>query len=162
MMSRLALALALCAVPGAALADPLTGPARVIDGDTIVVDGMHVRLAGIDAPEMHQQCRIGGAATQCGVAAKAEMMKLTKRRAVTCQPLTRDSYGRTVARCSTLETPDLGEAMVRDGWAIRWPRYDADCRYCDADAAARRERRGLWAGSFVMPWEWRHTMERSR
>ena len=29
---------------------------RVIDGDTIVLDGKKVRLKGIDAPEMKQEC----------------------------------------------------------------------------------------------------------
>jgi endonuclease YncB( thermonuclease family) len=32
----------------------LTGPARVIDGDTIVVADELVRLHGIDAPELDQ------------------------------------------------------------------------------------------------------------
>jgi hypothetical protein len=35
-------------------ADPLTvtGPARVIDADTVVVNGTHVRLKGVDAAEL--------------------------------------------------------------------------------------------------------------
>ena len=33
---------------------PLTGPAKVIDGDTIVVADQLVRLHGIDAPELDQ------------------------------------------------------------------------------------------------------------
>jgi len=38
----------------------LTGPARVIDGDTIIVAGEHVRLEGIDAPERKQTCQRNG------------------------------------------------------------------------------------------------------
>ena len=34
-----------------ALAD-VTGPARVIDGDTLEVAGQHVRWHGVDAPEL--------------------------------------------------------------------------------------------------------------
>jgi endonuclease YncB( thermonuclease family) len=34
--------------------DSLTGPAKVIDGDTIVMAGQLVRLHGIDAPELDQ------------------------------------------------------------------------------------------------------------
>lgn len=32
--------------------DVLTGPARVIDGDTVDVRGQRIRLHGIDAPEV--------------------------------------------------------------------------------------------------------------
>ncbi len=46
-------------VPTAALAD-ITGPARVIDGDTIEVQGQRIRLHGIDAPESAQQCILRG------------------------------------------------------------------------------------------------------
>ncbi|NWM64748.1 hypothetical protein GY649_24610, partial [Escherichia coli] len=34
----------------------ITGKAYVIDGDTVVVTGQHVRLKGIDAPELAQRC----------------------------------------------------------------------------------------------------------
>ena len=42
-----------------ALAD-VTGPARVIDGDTLEVQGERIRLDGIDAPESRQLCRLDG------------------------------------------------------------------------------------------------------
>src|SRR3954453_8833511 len=35
----------------------LWGLPRVVDGDTIVLDGRHVRLDGIDAPESDQICQ---------------------------------------------------------------------------------------------------------
>ena len=54
----------------AALARPsfadVTGPAMVIDGDTIVVAGERVRLHGIDAPELHQTCTAYGQPWACG------------------------------------------------------------------------------------------------
>ena len=53
-MLRLALLLTL--PPAVALAD-ITGPSRVIDGDTIEVAGERIRLHGIDAPESGQRCR---------------------------------------------------------------------------------------------------------
>ena len=48
-MLRLAFLLAL--LPAVALAD-VTGPARVIDGDTIEIAGERIRLHGIDAAKM--------------------------------------------------------------------------------------------------------------
>ena len=57
-MKRLvALALAFMAIQMTASASDTT--VRVIDGDTIDVDGRRHRLHGIDAPEMHQTCADG-------------------------------------------------------------------------------------------------------
>ena len=33
------------------------GKAKVIDGDTIKINGQNIRLQGIDAPEMKQSCK---------------------------------------------------------------------------------------------------------
>lgn len=37
--------------------DDLTGPARIVDGDSIEVGGTKIRLYGIDAPELDQSCK---------------------------------------------------------------------------------------------------------
>ena len=55
----------LCLLATPALAD-VTGPARVIDGDTLEVQGERIRLHGIDAPEIRQLCRLDGKPWQCG------------------------------------------------------------------------------------------------
>src|SRR5688572_30286513 len=51
LVTRLVLILAILASPAIA-AEHLVGRARVIDGDTIVVGGVHVRLQGVAAPEV--------------------------------------------------------------------------------------------------------------
>ena len=53
-MFRIAAALILLALP--ALAEDITGKVRVIDGDTLKVDGKRVRFFGIDARELRQTC----------------------------------------------------------------------------------------------------------
>ncbi len=43
--------------------------------------------------------------------------------------------------------------MVSQGWALAYRRYSLD--YVDQEADAQAVRRGIWAGEFVPPWEWR-------
>ena len=55
----------------------LSGPARVVDGDTLEVGGERVRLEGIDAPESAQTCqRSDGKAWSCGKAAAKALERL--------------------------------------------------------------------------------------
>lgn len=126
----------------------LSGRARIIDGDSLAVGGVEVRLFGIDAPELFQRCTREGREVQCGREALRHLVALIAGQPVTCQRRDIDRYGRMVAVCS-IEGVDLGRAMVAAGHAVSYGAYVAE------EAAARAERRGLWAGEFTPPRDWR-------
>jgi micrococcal nuclease len=92
--------------------------AWIIDGDTFICrGGRHVRLAGIDAPEIHacpprRQCTPGNAR-----ASLWHLIRLAKGRTASCSSVGR-SYERTLAFCSIGEV-DLGCAQVTGGYAVR-------------------------------------------
>jgi len=134
-----------------AAAVPLPG-LRVIDGDTLELDGRRIRLHGIDAPERAQKC--GGRAIprwDCGRAATEALARLA-RPPVTCSQVGRDRYGRSIAICRSAGR-ELSAAMVAQGWALAYRRYSR--AHIDAEDTARRARRGLWRGAFVAPHDWR-------
>lgn len=126
----------------------LSGRASVIDGDTLVIAGERIRLVGIDAPELAQQCRRAGVAYGCGREARAALSGLAGSAPVTCSGWARDRYGRWLATCRS-EGGNLNADMVADGWAVAFGAHEAE------QAAARAARRGLWAGDFQPPADWR-------
>jgi endonuclease YncB( thermonuclease family) len=136
-------------------ADAIVGRANIIDGDTLDVSGQRIRLFGIDAPESKQSCVAGGKQWACGQRATLALSEIIKRQPVHCHQRDKDRYGRIVAVCniSGADGPDINAAMVREGWALAYRRYSRD--YIDAEAAAKKARAGMWAGSFVAPWDWR-------
>jgi endonuclease YncB( thermonuclease family) len=135
-----------------ALAQEITGPAEVADGDTLSLGDMRIRLFGIDAPELGQSCDRGGEAWACGEAAKAELVKLVHDSSVTCLGRETDAYGRLVATCRVGRL-DLGEAMVGSGWATAYTQYSTD--YVEREALAKRFKLGIWATTFETPATWR-------
>jgi endonuclease YncB( thermonuclease family) len=133
---------------------PIQGRAKIVDGDSLEVAGERVRLFGIDAPESRQQCRdAGGQDYACGREAARVLTALINGRPVSCTLVTHDQYARDVATC-VANGKDLGEAMVRAGFARDYARHSRG-RYASAERAAREARRGLWAGEFETPSEWR-------
>ena len=98
MRQSILLAAALCLVTLPAHAD-VTGQARVIDGDTIVIDGEHIRLEGIDAPESHQDCTAYGQQWACGRSAADWLTDHLRGRQVACVGHAHDRYGRLLAVC---------------------------------------------------------------
>jgi endonuclease YncB( thermonuclease family) len=133
---------------------------QAIDGDTLKSTNAEVRLYGIDAPELYQTCAdAGGKAWDCGRAAQAKLKALVARRAVDCEPKSRDKFNRVVAVCYTSATPDLGEALVREGLAVNFG-GDTTGPYATAEADARAARRGIWRGTFDKPFDWRQANPR--
>jgi len=80
-------------------------------------------------------------------------------RNVRCTARDHDHYGCIVAVCKAGGT-DVGEAMMRSGRAVAFRRHPHD--YVAAEAAARREGLGLWAGRFAAPEGWRRRARRRR
>ncbi len=145
----------------------LSGPAAhaaavVADGDSFELAGQRYRLQDIDAPELHQTCMDeAGRRWPCGRHARNELRRLIGRHDVACVPVGKDRFGRLVATC-TAGGRDLGEAMVRAGLATAYRGRGSLGRYFEAEAEARRERRGIWSGTFTTPREWRAENSRER
>ncbi len=153
----IALAVALFLSP-MALAD-ITGQPRVIDGDTLEVAGQRIRLHGIDAPESKQLCRRDGERWRCGKDATSALKAFLGSRPVSCVELDRDRYRRIVAKCA-VDGVDVGEWMVSQGWAVVYYQYSYE--YSRAEQRAKSARRGIWAGEFEKPWEWRKQQRERR
>lgn len=138
---------------GEGAAVTLAGRVTVIDGDTLEMRGERIRLFGIDAPESGQTCQTrGGRAWRCGTEAARELDLLTHGQTVTCEARDTDRYGRTVAVCIAGGV-DLGSALVAGGHAVAFRSYSKI--YVPAEEAAKAAGRGLWAGEFQMPGDWR-------
>ena len=86
-----------CLTP--AVAEPLsiTGPARVVDGDTVVVAGTHVRLKGLDAAER---------GTPLGEQAKQVMEGIVGEGIVTCTLTGEHTWPREVGYCTNAAGTD--------------------------------------------------------
>jgi endonuclease YncB( thermonuclease family) len=136
-----------------ATAQPLQGTASVIDGDTLEIHGQRIRLFGVDAPEGRQTCDRDGKAWRCGQQAALALADKIGRRPIACRERDRDRYRRIVAICY-LDGEDLNGWLVRQGWALDYRQYSKG-RYAAEEAEARSGRRGVWAGTFQKPWEWR-------
>ncbi|MCC6948694.1 MAG: thermonuclease family protein [Bradyrhizobiaceae bacterium] len=132
--------------------------ATAIDGDSLRRGGEEIRLLGIDAPEYRQTCRDErGRDWACGREARAHLERLLSRGPAQCVPNGRDRYGRTLARCSAGNIADLGEAMVRAGYALDF----MGGGYGAAEAAARAGGHGIWRGQFERPADWRRANPRT-
>lgn len=131
----------------------ITGAANVIDGDTLDLDGVRVRLWKVDAFEAAQFCADEyGTRYPCGAAARDFLAGLVKGQAVSCFDMGERSYGRLVARCAVGET-DLGAAIVVNGHGLAsWRSL-----YSKLEKNAKRDRRGAWSGAFTAPWIYRGT-----
>lgn len=146
----------LLALPGhAAEQEVLTGPAHVIDGDTVDLEGTRVRLGGIDAPERAETCtHPSGATWSCGRWAWHETERLIQGETLRCVDLGRRSYGRVVARCYHAGK-DLAETLIHQGIARVCPRFAAQQgvleRYTAAEDRARRQNAGIFAGPLNPP-----------
>jgi endonuclease YncB( thermonuclease family) len=135
------------------LADQTTQQLRIIDGDTIVLNGERHRLKGIDSPETKQSCFTAKFQPwSCGQDATDALRKRIGSADVTCRSSNKDRYGRNLSVCFSGEL-NLNTWLVENGWAVAYRRYSK--RYITHEQFARSDKAGIWAGRFIMPWQWR-------
>ena len=131
----------------------LSGPVRVFDADSLEVNGRSVRLFGIDAVEKNQTCQDRrGREWPCGRHATEKLAAALDGQTVRCLVQDTDRYGRAVSVCEA-GGKDINHWVVRNGWAVAYTRYSRD--YEGAEAEARAEKAGIFAGSFIQPEDWR-------
>jgi endonuclease YncB( thermonuclease family) len=129
--------------PFPVLALEITCVPRVVVGDTLNVEGLCVRLHGIDAPETAKTCNgarardyaSGEQASQC-------LRVLADGRSVTCDGNEFDRYKRFEAVCR-VDTIDINRALVAEGLA--W----AFVRFSDDDLPVEREARAARRAAFA-------------
>jgi|TARA_B110000914_G_C15357966_1_gene397114 endonuclease YncB( thermonuclease family) len=136
----------------------ITGTAKVIDGDTITINGTKIRFSGIDAPESYfygqtQYCqKPNGKIWACGKKATAKLKELINNQEVKCTDEGRDKYDRTLSICYA-NGVDLQSEMVKSGMAIAYLKYSR--RYENEMVEAMTNRVGIWSGNFLDPEDWR-------
>ena len=146
------------------LADEISGVPKIIDGDTVHIDRYKIRLEGIDAPEIKQQCKkeylkisalIGFTFYKdyyCGIVSKESLINKIDGSKIKCSTSSKDRYKRYIATCFKNKL-NLNKWMVRNGYAIAYRRYSK--RYIVDEDFAKENKLGLWKGKFINPEKWR-------
>ncbi|CUH76199.1 thermonuclease family protein [Tropicibacter naphthalenivorans] len=148
-MLRLALIFSLALSSAASAERAVTGPAYIVDGDTLVIDDVRIRLHGIDAVEKNQMCGGQGAPMwPCGKWVTAEVKARYGGRDLSCFERDVDRYGRMVAVCYDGER-DLNRELVRGGLAFAYPKYSMN--YVGDERHARNVKAGLFGTGVATP-----------
>jgi len=125
---------------------------RVIDGDTINLDGEKIRFTGIDTPELKQTCIKEGVKDPCGVTAKKILIEKIANNKVECINEGKDQYKRILAECF-VNDKSLSSYLVRSGYAFAYRKYSK--KFIKDEDYARLNKIGMWSMNFEYPWDFR-------
>ena len=137
---------------GICSAEEITGIPRLVDGDSIRIADVDIRLHGIDAPEAKQLCLVKGDDWACGETATKALKKIIGKASIRCEWKQRDRFERALGTCYR-DGHDIGELMVERGLAVAYTGYSG--KYIMNQEEAKKARKGLWGAQFIPPWDWR-------
>lgn len=156
------LILTICFTCSASSVEIINGTPKIIDGDTIIIEQYKIRLHGIDAPEKKQICKkiylnIGflnfSKKYHCGKVATNKLKKKINYKNLKCElKKNKDFYNRYLGTCF-LNKININSWMVRNGYAVAYKRYSK--KYIQDEKYAKKNKLGLWSGSFEIPEKWR-------
>jgi len=125
---------------------------RVVDGDTIHLNGEKIRFTGIDTPELKQTCINQGIIDPCGVTAKEILIKKINDNKVECISNGKDQYKRTLAECF-VNGESLSSYLVRSGYGFAYRKYSK--KFILDEDYAKANKIGMWSMKFDYPWDYR-------
>jgi endonuclease YncB( thermonuclease family) len=109
--------------------------ADTLDGDTVVVKGISVRLQGVAAPEL-EHGSLGVRQEPGGPEAAAFMRRLVEGQVVVCKLTGERTHGREVGVCRR-DGRDIGAAVIEAGLARDCPRFSPG-RYAEREQPAAK------------------------
>ena len=125
---------------------------KVVDGDTIHLNGEKIRFTGIDTPELKQICIKQGIKDYCGLTAKKILIDKIANKTVECISQGKDQYKRTLAECF-VNNESLSSYLVRSGYAFAYRRYSK--KFIIDEDYAKTNHVGMWSMRFEYPWDYR-------
>jgi len=125
---------------------------KIVDGDTIVLNGEKIRFSGIDTPELKQTCMKGEQKVFCGMFAKMLLIKKIGNETPECISEGKDAYKRTLAECF-VNGESLSAYLVRSGYAFAYRKYSD--KFIKDEEFAKENKLGMWTMTFQYPWDFR-------
>ena len=125
---------------------------KIVDGDTIHLNGEKIRFSGIDTPELKQTCSKNNEVIYCGIKAKELLIEKIGKNNVQCIRDGKDQYKRTLAECFVNEI-SLSSYLVRNGYAFAYRKYSK--KFISDEDYARTNNLGMWSMMFEYPWDYR-------
>ena len=125
---------------------------KIVDGDTIHLNGEKIRFTGIDTPELKQTCLKDDVKDLCGVTAKQILIDKIGNNNVECIREGKDHYKRTLAECF-VNNESLSSYLVRSGYAFAYRGYSK--KFVPDEDYARINKLGMWSMEFDYPWDYR-------
>ena len=130
------------------------GNLKIVDGDTIVLNGEKIRFSGIDTPELKQTCMKDEQKVFCGMFAKMLLIKKIGNETPKCISEGKDAYKRTLAECF-INGESLSVFLVRSGYAFAYRKYSK--KFIKEEEFAKENKLGMWSMEFEYPWDFRKT-----
>ena len=125
---------------------------KIVDGDTIVLNGEKIRFSGIDTPELKQTCMPVDQEVACGMSAKLLLVKKIGNKTPKCISEGKDYFKRTLAECF-VNGESLSRFLVRSGYAFAFRKYSK--KFVEDEEFAKENKLGLWSMTFQYPWDYR-------
>lgn len=131
----------------------VTGKAKALTGDIMMVGDSKIVLKGIEAPENSQSCQTSsGRRWSCGRDALNALRRITGYDTLECTVESTDSSGRKIADCMIGEK-NVAAELVRQGHVFA--RGGFFTTYSSEEQEAREAKRGIWKGSVQTPADYR-------